>query len=169
MVTEVPLAPDVGERLEMDGGVGFVTVKATALLAVPLTVTTTFTAPFARPDGTVAVMEVPLLPQFVTLAVAVPNFTVLGPWVEPNPVPVMVTEVPVAPEVGDKLEMTGAANREPLARTRKRRTEMAANMERDVRMQTPIEHLRRAYTPAIRRSFKFWLQIETLRGSASYR
>src|SRR5712692_5773078 len=99
---------------------GLVTVKATALLAAPLTVTTTLKAePPGRPEGTVAVIEVEL--QLVVEATVVPNFTVLLPLVDPKPVPVMITEVPVAPEVGDRLEISGAAKREPLAiKTKKR-------------------------------------------------
>jgi hypothetical protein len=34
--------------------------------------------------------------------------TVLVPWLEPNPVPVIVVDVPTAPDVGDRLVMFGA-------------------------------------------------------------
>lgn len=37
------------------------------------------------------------------------NFTVLAPWVDPKFVPVRVTEVPTAPELGDAVVMLGAA------------------------------------------------------------
>jgi hypothetical protein len=104
-------------------------VKATPLLAVPLTVTTTFTEPFAIPDGTVAAIDVLL--QLVVAATTVPNLTVLDPLVDPKLLPVMVTDTPVAPEVGFRLEMTGAANREPLARTTKAKT---ATARRDMRV-----------------------------------
>ena len=120
---------------------GFVTVNVAELLPVPFTVTMTPTLPFAVPDGTLAVMEVPVLLQFVTEATMPPNLTVLEPWLEPKPVPVIITDVPVAPEVGFRLDMTGAANREPLASTRKSRTATEANTERDERMQTPIQRL----------------------------
>src|SRR5207302_5254466 len=84
------------------------------LLAVPLTITTTDTAPFARPEGTTAVMD--LLPQLVVDATTPPNVTVLVPLLFPKPFPLIVTEVPEGPEVGDRLVMEGAAKREPLAR-----------------------------------------------------
>ena len=45
--------------------------------------------------------------QLVGAAVVVLNFTVLLPWVLPKLVPEMVTEVPTAPAVGDKLVMFG--------------------------------------------------------------
>src|SRR6266699_1001855 len=106
---------------------GFVTVNGAELLPVPFTVTMTPTLPFAVPDGTLAVMEVPVLLQFVTEATMPPNLTVLEPWLEPKPVPVIITDVPVAPEVGFRLDMT--------------RTATEANTERDERMQTPIQRL----------------------------
>jgi hypothetical protein len=45
----------------------------------------------------------------VTVAVVPLNLTVLVPWVEPNPVPAMVTDAPIAPLAGDRLVMLGAA------------------------------------------------------------
>jgi len=51
-------------------------------------------------------MEVAL--QLVGVAVVPLNFTVLVPWVAPKFVPVIVTDVPTGPEVGDKLVMFGA-------------------------------------------------------------
>ena len=45
----------------------------------------------------------------VTVAAVPLNFNVLEPWVDPNPVPVIVTEVPTAPEVGLRLVILGAA------------------------------------------------------------
>jgi hypothetical protein len=50
--------------------------------------------------------------QFVegeTVAVVPLNLMVLVPCVEPKPVPVTVTEVPTAPEVGARFVMLGAA------------------------------------------------------------
>jgi len=58
--------------------------------------------------------------QVVTVAVVPLNFTVLVPWVEPKFVPVIVTTAAMAPEVGDKLVMLGAATTvkdEPLLAT----------------------------------------------------
>jgi hypothetical protein len=103
-VTGAPTAPDVGDKLVIFGAA--TTVKVTPLLATPLTVTTTF--PVVAPLGTVATIDVePQLAILVTVVVL--NLTVLVPWVEPKFVPVIVTDAPTAPEVGDKLEMVGAA------------------------------------------------------------
>lgn len=100
MVTEVPTGPDVGDTLLMLGA-GIVTVKETPLLAWPLTVTTTL--PVVAPFGTGTTMDVAL--QLVGVAAVPLNVTVLVPWLDPKVVPVIVTEVPVGPEVGDKLLM----------------------------------------------------------------
>jgi len=114
---------------------GLATVKAKLLLlATPPTVTTTVAAPLESPEGTTAVMD--LLPQAVVDATTPPNVTVLPvPLVLPKPFPVMVTEVPDGPEVGDKLVMDGAAKREPLARRRKRKTDNEPTTARNGRMQ----------------------------------
>ena len=71
MVTEVPTAPEVGERLLIFGA----TVKVTLLLACPLTVTTT--APVVVPEGTKAAMLVAL--QLEGVAAVPLNVTVLVP------------------------------------------------------------------------------------------
>lgn len=101
IVTEVPTAPDVGDRLLMLGGTK--TVKGTLLLASPPTVTVTF--PNVAPLGTGTTMLVAL--QLVGVAAVPLKVTVLVPCVEPKFVPVIVTEVPMGPEVGDKLVMLG--------------------------------------------------------------
>ena len=104
MVTEVPTAPEVADKLVILGVAR--TVNDTPLLATLLTVTTTL--PVVAPVGTFATIEVAL--QLVIEVAVVPlNFTVLVPWVEPKFVPVMVTEVPTAPEVADKLVILGVA------------------------------------------------------------
>lgn len=103
MVTEVPTTPDVGDKLVMLGAA--TTVKLLPLLAVPETVTTTF--PVVAPVGTGATTLVAL--QLVGVAVVPLNFTVLLPCVHPKFVPVIVTDAPTAPEVGDRLVMLGAA------------------------------------------------------------
>jgi hypothetical protein len=103
IVTDVPTAPEVGERLDMLG-VPY-TVKLTPLLATPDTVTTTF--PVVAPLGTVVAMLVAL--QLVAVAVVPLNLTVLVPWVEPKLLPVIVTAVPTTPEFVDRLVMLGAA------------------------------------------------------------
>lgn len=102
IVTVDPTAPEVGDRLVMTG-VGR-TVNETPLLALPLTVTTTF--PVVAPLGTTAAIELEL--QFVIVVAVVPlNFTVLEPCEEPKPLPVIVTAAPTAPEVGERLVMLG--------------------------------------------------------------
>jgi len=101
IVTEVPTTPDVGFRLVMLGGTR--TVKFTALLATPPTVTTTL--PVAAPVGTGTAMLVAL--QLVGVAAVPLNLTVLVPWVVPKFVPVIVTEVPTTPDVGFRLVMLG--------------------------------------------------------------
>jgi hypothetical protein len=106
IVTDAPIAPDVGDRLVM---LGAVTVNDTPLLApppVPPTVTTTL--PVAAPVGTTALIVVAF--HDVMLAAVVPwKVTVLVPWLEPKLVPVIVTVAPAPPDVGDRLVMLGAA------------------------------------------------------------
>lgn len=102
-VIEVPTAPDVGERLVMLGA--GTTVNDLPLLAAPLTVTTTLPVVAAVRTGTA--IEVAL--QLVGVAVVPLNFTVLVPWVAPKFVPVIVTDAPTAPDVGESVVMLGAA------------------------------------------------------------
>jgi len=80
-------------------------VKFFPLLATPPTVTTTF--PVVAALGTVALMLVD--PQLVTDAVVPLNVTVLLPCDDPKFEPVIVTVVPTAPEVGERLDIVGAA------------------------------------------------------------
>jgi hypothetical protein len=103
IVTDAPTGPEVGERLVIFGA--GTTVKLTPLLDLLETFTTTL--PVVAADGTVATILVAL--QLVALALVPLNVTVLVPCVEPKFVPVIVTEAPTAPEVGDKLDMVGAA------------------------------------------------------------
>jgi hypothetical protein len=115
MVTDAPTAPDVGDRLAMLGAT--TTVNEEPLLFTPLAFTTTF--PVVAPVGTVATIDVAVqLP--IEVAVVPLNATVLVPCVVPKFVPVIVTDAPTAPVVGDKLVMFGAAttvNEEPLLST----------------------------------------------------
>ena len=105
IVTAAPTAPDVGDKLVMAGAV--FTVNEDPLLATPLTVTTTL--PVVDPLGTVATIEVAL--QLVMVeAVVVLKVTVLVPWVDPKFVPVIVTDCPTAPEVGERLVMVGVSS-----------------------------------------------------------
>ena len=62
--------------------------------------------PVVAPLGTGATIEVAL--QLVGVALVPLNVTVLVPCVAPKFVPVIVTDVPTTPEVGDKLLMLGA-------------------------------------------------------------
>ena len=116
IVTDAPTAPDVGDKLVMLGA--DTTVNDDPLLATLLTVTTTL--PVVAPEGTVATIEV--APQLVIVVAVVPlNFTVLEPCVEPKFVPVIVTDAPTAPVVGDRLVILGAAKAAP-EKTAHRRT-----------------------------------------------
>jgi hypothetical protein len=101
IVTAVPTAPEVGFRLLIEGAAA-VTVKVTPLLATPLTVTTTL--PVVAPPGTVTVMLVAL--QLLTAAGVPLNVTCP---LAPKLVPLIVTAVPTAPEVGFRLLIEGAA------------------------------------------------------------
>ena len=77
-----------------------VTVKLAPLLATPATLTTTF--PVVAPDGTDVAT---LVDVHVVVVAAVPlNVTVPE---DPKFIPVIVTAVPTAPEVGDRLVMLG--------------------------------------------------------------
>ena len=62
------------------------------------------------PLGTGTAIEVAL--QLVGVALVPLNVTVLVPWVDPKFVPVIVTDVPTGPEVGDRLVMLGATVKE---------------------------------------------------------
>lgn len=92
---DVPPVPD-----------GAVTVKVEPLLTLPFASTVTLTVPAAI-VGTVAVIDV--LDQDVTVAAVDPKSTAELPWDEPKFEPLIVTDVPSGPDVGLKLEMTGAA------------------------------------------------------------
>jgi hypothetical protein len=103
IVTEVPAAPSVGDRLVIAG----ISVKAAVLLATPPTVTITGSLP-ATPFP-VATATIDVLLQLVIVATYPLNVTVLVPCVAPKFVPVIVTGLPTAAEVGDKLLMMGYA------------------------------------------------------------
>src|SRR5262249_42046816 len=82
-----------------------VTVKATPLLAMVPTVTTTL--PVVAPVGTAALMLV-AFQELIVVAVVPLKVTVLAPWLGPKLVPVMVTVVPAPPDVSERLVMLGA-------------------------------------------------------------
>ena len=62
--------------------------------------------PVVAPVGTGAMMLV--LDQLVGVAVVPLNLTVFAPCVAPKLAPVITTEVPTTPEVGDSVVMLGA-------------------------------------------------------------
>jgi hypothetical protein len=83
--------------------VGVVTVKFDPLLAWPPTVTTTF--PVVAPTGAGTTMVVAF--QLVGVAAIPLNETVLVPCVAPKFAPVIVTGVPIGPDVGLRPAMLG--------------------------------------------------------------
>src|SRR6266853_1952252 len=80
------------------------TVDVTPLMKEPATVTTTL--PVVAPTGAGATMLV--ADQLVGVAVVPLNFTVLAPCVAPKFVPVLVTDAPIGPLVGERLVSVGA-------------------------------------------------------------
>jgi hypothetical protein len=104
-VTGVPAGPEFVLKLMMLGAAPVPTVKFTPLLATPFTVTTTF--PVVAPVGTATVMLVAL--QFEGDPGVPLNVTVLVLWLAPKFVPVIVMEVPTAPEFWLRPEIVGPA------------------------------------------------------------
>ena len=101
MLTDVPGAPEVGVNEETAGAA--VTVNDAVLVPVPAGVVTA-TGPVVAPVGTVAVIWVP---EVTVNVAAVPlKVTAVAPV---KPLPVMLTDVPGAPEVGVNEETAGAA------------------------------------------------------------
>ena len=112
IVTEAVTAPEVGVRLTMVGAA----TNAIPLLGTPFTVTTTF--PVSTPAGAGTTILVAL--QLVGVAASPSNVTELVPCVAPKRLPLIVTDVPDFPEVGEILVMIGAdvfVNRIPLLRS----------------------------------------------------
>lgn len=101
IVIAVPTEPEVCERLLIAGAGS--RVKFTPSLATPPTVTTTFPVVAAVGTGTVMLVAV----HAVGVADVPLNVTVLEPWGLPNPVPVIVIEVPATPFVGERLDIAG--------------------------------------------------------------
>jgi hypothetical protein len=106
--TLVPTNPDEGFRLVMVGA-GTVTVKGTPLLATPGSVSTIL--PVVAPLGTGTTTRVAV--QLVGVAATPLKDTV--PTAVPKFVPVIVTDVPTAPEAGLILEIFGTGAAAPLA------------------------------------------------------
>ena len=101
IIRDDPTAPEGADKLEIPGSEPEPpepTMKRTPLLERPPTVTTTF--PVVAPAGTGTTIVVAF--QLVGVAVTPLNVTVLVPCVAPKLVPVIVTEVPTGPDVGDR-------------------------------------------------------------------
>lgn len=82
-------------------------VNSVPALGTPLTVTTAL--PVVVPGGTATRIEVEL--QLVIVVAGVPlKLTVLLPWVVPKLVPVIVTHVPIGPELGDNAVIVGVGS-----------------------------------------------------------
>jgi hypothetical protein len=104
IVTDVPIGPLVGVKLVMVGGD---TVKLVPLVPVSVpTVTVIF--PVVAPLGTVTTSFVVVAELGVAVAIPL-NLTVLLAAVALKFVPLIVTDVPTGPLVGEKLLMVGAA------------------------------------------------------------
>jgi hypothetical protein len=104
IVTAAPTAPVAGDMPDIAGA--GTTVNKTPLLDLPLTVT--ITLPVVAPLGTSAMM-VPDVQLEILGAVVPLNLTVLLPWELPKPLPLMVTDAPTAPVLGDKFAIEGPA------------------------------------------------------------
>ncbi len=111
IVTKVPAGPLPGVKEVMVGAPAIVTVKFVELVAVPPKVVTEI-GPVVAPTGTVVVIVVE---EFVVNAAgAFLNFT---PVTSTKFVPVMMTDVPTGPEVGENDVIVGAAAAAGPART----------------------------------------------------
>jgi hypothetical protein len=86
---------------------GAIIVKVGVLLPTPFTVTWTVEEFLIGVSNVIAVAL-----QFETVVItSLPNLTVLVPWLVPNPLPLIVTELWTCPEVGERVEMTGVTVR----------------------------------------------------------
>jgi hypothetical protein len=101
IITDVPTTPEDGDRPLITGD--WITVNGEPLLLVPPTVTTIF--PVVAPLGTGTTIELAL--QLLGVEVVPLKLTVLVPWLAPKFEPLIVTEVPTAPDVGERLDRVG--------------------------------------------------------------
>jgi hypothetical protein len=106
IVTSVPIGPDAGVKLVIVGvDDELVTVKLEELVPVN-SPTVTEMVPVLAPVGTVATIDVDVgVP--VMFAVVPLNFTVLFAAVVLKFIPVIMTDVPTAPDVGVKVVTVG--------------------------------------------------------------
>ena len=102
IATVLPTTPDVGVKLVMMGEAVIPKVEALVPVWLP---TVTLIVPVVAPVGTVVVMLVAVLA--VTVAAVPLNLTVLLAGVVLKFVPVIVTVVPMVPDVGVKLTTEG--------------------------------------------------------------
>ena len=103
MVTDIPAGPLVGKKLLIVGGVALVTSKVPLLVAVPFDVVRTEILPSVAFVGTVAVIWLGL----TTLKVALTPLN-LTELTFAKLEPLMITNVPRGPLVGEKPLMVGA-------------------------------------------------------------
>jgi hypothetical protein len=106
IVTEVPTGPLFGENEVIVGSAPLVTVNCAVLVAKPSGVTTLI-RPVVAPAGTTAVIFTS--ESTVNVAGVPANFTLVAPV---NPDPLIVTEVPTGPLVGENDEIAGTAAHE---------------------------------------------------------
>lgn len=104
IVTEAPTGPLVGVKLVILG-VGGITVKFVLLVAVPAAVVTPI-APVVAPAGTVAVICVSESTVSVVALVLLKDTELAAV----KSVPVIVTDVPGSPLVGEKFVIVGPDN-----------------------------------------------------------
>jgi hypothetical protein len=105
IVTDVPMGPDTGLKLDIVGELGGVTVKSFALVATS-PFTSTVITPVVAPTGTLVTMLVAVGVPLMTAATPL-NFTRLSRAVVLKLVPVIVTDVPTGPDIGLKPEIVG--------------------------------------------------------------
>src|SRR6266545_5939588 len=110
ILTEVPTGPLVGENEEIVGAATPVTVKFVALVAVPPGVVTVI-FPVTAPLGTIAVIRVPVPFTENVGADTPPNVTAAAPV---RLAPLIVSEVPTGPLVGENDEIVGVGAHEEL-------------------------------------------------------
>ena len=132
IVTEVPTGPLFGENEVIVGPAPLVTVNCAVLVAKPSGVTTLI-RPVVAPAGTTAVIFTS--EPTVNVAGVPANFTLVAPL---NPDPLIVTEVPTGPLVGENDEIAGTAAHEAGATAMVAATSVATTaLLRNIRVRDP--------------------------------